>query len=87
MIKAVISNAGYQWIWVGEVTVELGWVKVGRAVNIRRYADGITSLHSAPDKCTIDAAFSGVEFAIGAAIQIHDVDQDKWSKILDKHHD
>lgn len=85
-IKAIVSNAGYQWIWIGEVTIDGGWIHVARAVNVRRYTDGFGSVHKDPSKCTLDAAFGGVSFAIGAAIQLHEVDQDKWRPILEKYH-
>ena len=85
-IKCVVSNAGYQWIWIGEVTIDGGWIHISRAVNVRRWTDGFGSVHKDPSKCTIDAAFAGVTMAVGAAIQIHDVDATKWAPVLDKHH-
>ena len=85
-IKAVVNNSGYQWLWVGEVTIDGGWVHIGRAVNVRRYTGGISSLCGDPSKCTIDAAFSGLSQPIGASIQLIDVDQEAWGAVLERHH-
>ena len=85
-IKAVVSNAGYQWIWVGNVEIDGGWIHIRRAVNVRRYTGGFGSVHKDPSKCTLDAAFGGVTLAIGAAIQLHDVDQEAWLAVLDRYH-
>ena len=86
MIKAVINNSGYQWIWVGDVTIDGGFIHIGRAVNVRRYTGGIANLCGSPSKCTLDAAFAGVTQPIGAAVQLIDVDQDAWGAVLDKYH-